>query len=83
MFNFIKKFCEARLAKKQQKTQIAKEKAFKKEMQSVYRFLKWIEGQFPNRKARKQFYMDIYKNGAIHCSTIEKFMNSYIPEKDK
>jgi len=78
MFNFIGKFFVDMKQKKIRKIKDKQAKEFKEAMNEVYRTIKWIEKQMPNRKSRRQFYSDICHRGFIHSKYSDMFLGMFL-----
>ena len=78
MFNAIRKFFVKLRQSKLNKIKEKQHAEFKKAMNEVYRTLKWVEKQMPNRKSRRQFYSDVLHTGFIHSDYMRMFLDPFV-----
>jgi len=78
MLKMINKFFINLRNKKVAKIKAKQQAQFKTSMNEVYRTIKWIEKQMPNRKARRQFWADLLHRGFVHSITVERIMGALI-----
>jgi len=76
--NFINKFFIKLRDKKIAKIKAKQQDEFKTSMNEVYRTIKWIEKQMPNRKARRQFWTDLLHRGFVNSLTVERIMGAML-----
>lgn len=75
-----KRIRKKQVGEKKTKEQQQKE-AFYSEIRRVYNFAKWLNGKFPSRRARKQFWRSVSKGEPLVEKTLQDLLVKY--NKDK
>jgi len=72
LLGLLKRYSNYKIKKIKQKQLVE----FKKNMQDVYNFIKWLEKQL-TRKERKQFWHEVADTGFVNATYVKRFMENY------
>lgn len=75
MLKRVKTWIKRRQTLKKQRENNLQRKRIYQEFNKAYNFLKWIEQQLPNRKARKQFLNDLIRSGTVSVPTVKSVLD--------